>query len=108
MVRILARIVAPLAIAAVAVGIYVIVHNNVATMSPTRTHHHHRHASQHPKRSHAHHTTSKPAFYTVKAGDSLSAIVTRTGISLGTITKLNPSLRPPYNLSTGQKLRLRR
>jgi LysM repeat protein len=108
MVRIFARIVALLAIAAVAAGVYLIVHDNVATMSSTKTHHHHRHAQHHRPRSHGHHTSSKPAFYTVKAGDTLSAIVSRTGVSLATITNLNPSLAPPYNLSTGQKLRLRR
>jgi LysM repeat protein len=106
MVRFIARIFALLAIAAVAAGVYIIVHDNVRT-TPTKTHHHRRrtHHRQHP--SHAHSKTStKPAFYIVKSGDTLSAILSKTHVSLGTITKLNPSLKPPYSLTTGEKLRL--
>ena len=108
MVRFFARIVALLAIAAVAVGVYVIVHNNVSTMSSSGTHHHRRHPRHHRRRTQEHHTSKQPVFYTVKPGDTLSEILSKTHIALTTITKLNPSLTPPYSLTPGQKLRLRR
>lgn len=104
--RSIARLAALLAIAAVAVVAYVIVHDNVKTSSKTT--HHRRH---HPRRAaprKGHKTTSKPVYYTVKSGDTLSEIVDRTHVSLAAITKLNPSLTPPYALTTGQRLRLRR
>jgi LysM repeat protein len=108
MVRFIARIFALLAIAAVAVGIYVIVHDNVRTLSGS-THHHRRHAHHHRHRTHQHPTPPrKPVIYVVKAGDTLSAILGKTHVSLVTITKLNPSLKPPYSLTTGEKLRLRK
>jgi LysM repeat protein len=107
MVRFIARIFALLAIAAVAAGVYVIVHDNVRT-TPTGTHHHRRHHHRR-HRSHGHHTSSKkPVTYIVKSGDTLSEILSKTHISLAAIIKLNPSLKPPYSLTTGQKLRLRR
>ena len=105
MVRNSARFLAPVALAAVAVGIYLIVHGNVATTHATihttsavvtNIHRRHRHAP------------ARARFYTVKSGDSLSAIATRTGVALSRLTALNPALSPPYSLSTGQRLRLRR
>lgn len=106
MVRNLARLAAVVAIAAVAAGVYVIVHTNVATHSSSSAHrhdgHHHRH---HPRRHHA--THPKPKFYTVKSGDTMSEIATRTGVPLTTLERLNPSVNPNA-LQTGQRLRLRR
>jgi LysM repeat protein len=46
-------------------------------------------------------------FYVVRAGDTLSAISSRTGIPIATLQILNPSL-DPNALQTGQRLRLRR
>lgn len=107
MVRNSVRFLAPICIAAVAVGVYLIVHTNVATTHSTptsqttgtvATH------TRHRRRA----ASSKPAYYTVRSGDTLSAIAGRTGVSLGRLTALNHSLSPPYNLQTGQRLRLRR
>ena len=102
-----ARFLAPIAIASVAVGVYLIVQSNVG----------------------AHHTTTAPratnstlvrtrrgrrrpagaTFYVVKSGDTLSAIAARTGVTLSRLTALNPAVAsPPYSLQTGQRLRLRR
>jgi LysM repeat protein len=105
MVRNLARLLALTAIAAVAVGVYLIVHSNVATDSSTaQTHVDHRRHHDH----HHHSTThSKPAYYTVQAGDSLSAIAHKTGVPLPRLETLNPSLSPPFALQTGERLRLR-
>ena len=104
--RIFARLLAPIAIAAVAVGIYLIVHNNVATHSSaavhSRTTHHHHH-----RRAHHAAKSAKPISYTVQSGDTLSDIANKTGVSLARLEALNPSLSPPYSLQTGQRLRLR-
>ncbi len=106
MVRLFARLLAPLALAAVAVGVYLVVHSTVAkqpttvttsgtTLRPTGRHHHK------PK--------VRAKFYVVKSGDTLSGIAHKTGVSLERLSSLNPSVStPPYSLQTGQRLRLRR
>ncbi len=107
MSRYVARLMAPLAIAVVAVGIYLVVHGNLVTHHSTpahsagtshRRHHGHHHRPRHPK----------PKYYTVKAGDTLSSIAGRTGVSMAHLEALNHSLHPPYSLQSGQRLRLRR
>jgi LysM repeat protein len=108
MSRYVARVLAPLAIAAVAVGVYLIVHDNLATHTPTSIHvtdpgrrrHHHvpRHTATH----------AKSTYYTVRSGDTLSAISHRTGVSLTRLEALNPSVKPPFDLQSGERLRLRR
>ena len=108
--RITARLLAPIAIAAVAVGVYLIVHDNVASHSSTAAH---SHTARHHRRRRSHHgagsgKSGKSMFYTVQSGDTLSDIASRTGVSLTRLEQLNPSLTPPYSLQTGQRLRLRR
>ena len=107
MVRLLARLLALLALVAVAAGVYVIVHTTVlkphstgtTSSTATRTTGGRRH----------HKTNPKPRFYVVKQGDTLSAIASKTGVALSRLTSLNPSVSsPPYSLQTGQRLRLRR
>jgi len=49
---------------------------------------------------------AKARAYTVKEGDSLSAIAERTGIPVDRIEQLNPDL-DPQALTIGQKLKLR-
>jgi LysM repeat protein len=107
MVRLLARLLALLALVAVAVGVYVIVRTTVlkphstttGSSTATRTTGARRH----------HRARPKPKFYVVKQGDTLSSIAVKTGVSLGRLTALNPSVSsPPYSLQTGQRLRLRR
>jgi LysM repeat protein len=107
MSRYVARLMAPLAIAVVAVGIYLVVHGNLATHHSTPTHtagksHRHRHAH------HNHPRHAKAKYYTVKSGDTLSSIASHTGVSMGRLEALNHTLHPPYSLQTGQRLRLRR
>ena len=48
-----------------------------------------------------------PRFYTVKAGDTPSAIAEKTGVALTTIEQLNPSL-DPQALSPGERIKLRK
>jgi LysM domain len=58
-------------------------------------------AHSHPKR----HTAGK-RIYVVRAGDTLAAIATRTGIPLGRLVALNPKVSPTA-LFIGEKLNLR-
>ncbi|HTU29971.1 MAG TPA: LysM domain-containing protein [Solirubrobacteraceae bacterium] len=107
MSRYVARLMAPLAIAVVAVGIYLVVHGNLVTHHSTPTHsagssHRHRHGHHHHPRH------PKPKYYTVKSGDTLSSIASHTGVSMERLQRLNHSLHPPYSLQAGERLRLRR
>jgi LysM repeat protein len=99
-----ARFAAPVALAAVAVATYLIVHaglnahhSSTATSSLL--------SGGHSGSARQHHRT--PRFYVVKAGDTLSEISVKTHVSMLTITSLNPGLNPNA-LQTGQRLRLRR
>ena len=109
MARWTARFLAPVALAAVAVGAYLIVHANT-TSSVTAGHTantvvHAKHGGHHKHQAKA---KPKATFYTVKSGDTLGDISARTGVSIHRLASLNPSLTPPYALQTGQRLRLRR
>jgi len=107
MSRLVARLMAPLAIAVVAVGIYLVVHDNLAKHHSAPAHvaggsHRHHHAHHHHSRR------ARPRYYVVKSGDTLSSIASHTGVSLARLEALNHSLHPPYDLQSGQRLRLRR
>jgi LysM repeat protein len=106
MVAKVARFLAPIALAAVAVGVYLIVqstlikHDVVATQSSTTVV-----TTRHAAR----HRPAAPKFYFVKSGDTLSAIASTTGVPQSRLEALNPAIAtPPFNLQTGQRLRLRR
>jgi lipoprotein NlpD len=108
MVAKIARFLAPIALAAVGVGVYLIVHTTVvhnattATQSSSSTI---ANGSRHKPHKHR----RVPKFYTVRSGDTLSAISARTGVSVPRLTELNRSLASsPNSLQTGQRLRLRR
>lgn len=95
-----ARYLAPIVLAASALGVYVIVNDHVGGSSSTRT------AIQvHGGRAGP--RSRVPAFYTVKPGDNLTAISTKAGVPVATLEQLNPSLNPD-SLQTGQRIRLRR
>lgn len=99
-----ARYLAPLAIVAVAVAAYLIVHTAVA----------HKHTLpslplvQSATTSSGSATTLVPKkkFYVVQPNDTLSRIAVKTGVSLSTIERLNPNVNPDA-LHPSQKLRLR-
>src|ERR1700722_2353703 len=96
------RLLAPIAIIAVAVRVYLVVHgavDNHQTVTQTRN------AVNTPKH-HKHKHSRKPKFYVVKPGDTLSGIATQTGISLTVLEQLNPRISPNA-LQTGERLRLR-
>ena len=99
-----ARLIAPIALAVVAVGTYLIVH---AGLNP-----HHSSTSQSSQVQtgttvgHRPHRPP-PKFYTVKSGDTLSEISVKTHVSILRISALNPGMSP-NSLQAGQRLRLRR
>jgi LysM repeat protein len=105
MVGRVARLLAPIAIIAVAVAVYLIVHATVDKNHHTVSHHH----SAHVQGRHHHHKrhSSKPKFYVVKPGDTLSGIAVRVHIPLTRLEALNPNVSANA-LQTGQRLRLRR
>ena len=107
MVAKIARFLAPIALAAVGVGVYLIVHStvvhNAATAPQSST------TIANGPRHKAHKHRRLPKFYIVKSGDTLSQISSRTGVSVARLTDLNRSLASsPNSLQTGQRLRLRR
>jgi LysM repeat protein len=97
------RLIAPIALAAVAVATYLIVHASLETHTTTISHSTRLSANGHRPRHHQ----RPPKFYVVKAGDTLSAISARTHVSIVHIMALNHSISPNA-LQTGQRLRLRR
>jgi LysM repeat protein len=101
-----ARFIAPAALAAVTLGVYLIVHSTLSTQAPTITH---SNAVIVSGRRQVAHARLGPKVYVVKPGDTLSAIAAKTGASMSSLTTLNPSLASsPNSLQTGQRLRLRR
>jgi len=55
----------------------------------------------------ARHRTTHKHFYVVKAGDTLSGISLKTGVSIGTLEALNPRVDPGA-LQAGERLKLTR
>jgi LysM repeat protein len=94
------RLLAPVALVAVLVAVIVVTNsdlgNHHTVTSPPR--------AQQPAVFHR--TTPTTSYYVIKAGDSLSTISARTGVSLTQLESLNPSI-DPNALQTGQRIRLR-
>jgi len=90
---------APIALAAVIAGTYVIVHKGLTSKSSPTTHRatHHRARGKYARKK----------FYVIQGGDSMTSISSKTGVALPTLEALNPSV-DPNALQTGQRLRLRR
>lgn len=99
------RFLAPIALAATIAGTYVVVHDTLKSKKKAST----SQSANGPKaKSGAHHKGARTVrFYTVKSGDSLTAIAAKTGVSLNTLESLNRHV-DPNSLQTGQRLRLRR
>ena len=99
-----ARYLAPLAIAAVAVAAYLIVHSTLV----------HKHTSapipvvQTTTTSSGTASTRAPRkkFYVVQPNDTLSKIAAKTGVSVTTLERLNPNVSPDA-LHPSQRLRLK-
>lgn len=102
-----ARILAPLALLAAAGAVWLVLHGGVdsaldkgAASSATST----RNAAAAKAKAKA---RAKARRYTIRAGDTLSAIADRTGVPLEQIQALNPDL-DPNALRTGQSITLTR
>jgi LysM repeat protein len=101
MARKLGRYLAPIALVAVIVATLLVVQAGLS-------HSHHGTSSRRPDHTVASvHTAPRKVFYVIKAGDSLSTISVKTGVSVPTLEALNPAI-DPNALQTGQRLRLRR
>jgi LysM repeat protein len=98
--RKVARFLAPIALAATIAAAYVIVHRGLTTKTTTSQ----RSGTTHRR---AHGKYARVRFYVIRAGDSMSSIAFKTGVTLATLESLNPSV-DPNALQTGQRLRLRR
>jgi LysM repeat protein len=105
--RRIGRWLAPVALITCAVAVYAVVDNTLlkddspssstsSTQQTTTTKSTKKKAAKGRKRRRA---------YVVKAGDTLSAISIKTGVSLGTIQRLNPKLDAD-TLHAGQRVRL--
>lgn len=99
-----ARFLAPIALAAVIAGTYLVVHDGLSKKkhAPVLSQ---PQGNRRVNRSHRKYARVK--FYVVKAGDNLTSIANTTGISISTLESLNPKI-DPNALQTGQRLRLRR
>lgn len=94
-----ARLAAPLALVAAAIGVVIVVQasrsGSTSTATTTRT------VATQPVRR----VRAGPRVYVVRPGDTLTVIAQRTGVSLETIQRLNPAV-DPQALQTGQRLKL--
>jgi LysM repeat protein len=95
-----ARYLAPIALAATIAGTYIIVHNALTAKQTTTQ-------ARTVARPRARGRFARAKYYAVQAGDSLTSIAAKTGISLTALEALNPHV-DPNSLQTGQRLRLRR
>jgi LysM repeat protein len=94
-----ARYLAPIALAAVIAGTYLIVHAGLKKHATAQT--------QAPRRQRPRGKYARAKFYVVQPGDSLTSISRKTGISLATLESLNRNV-DPNALQAAQRLRLRR
>jgi LysM repeat protein len=96
-----ARLAAPLALLAAAVAVVIVVQasrSDPQSSAPAAT----RTAVTQPARATRRAT---PHAYVVKAGDTLTVIADKTGVSLDEIQRLNPDV-DPNALQTGERLKL--
>jgi hypothetical protein len=95
------RYLAPIALAAVIGGTYLVVHTGLTKKDSVAQ------RSRGPRAGRAHRRLARAKFYAVKPGDSLTSIARNIRIAISTLESLNPTL-DPNSLQTGQRLRLRR
>jgi LysM repeat protein len=104
-----ARFLAPVALVAFAVALYVVISNDLnADRGSGSSAKQERTASPAKTKSGSHHRRRRGRkTYVVKSGDTASGIAAKYGLTLSELRSLNPKL-DPASLSPGQKLRLRR
>jgi LysM repeat protein len=108
-----ARLLAPLALVAAALSIYLVVRSELsggaepATTRPAATTTERTTTTSRSGGGSGRSSSRRSRTYTVRAGDVLSTIAERTGVPLSRLEELNPDV-DPQALRTGQKLKLRR
>lgn len=95
-----ARYLAPIALAAVIGGTYLVVHSGLKSKPGTAS-------SQVRRRSPVHRRYRHVRYYVVQPGDNMTSIAQKTGLPVNTLEALNANL-DPNSLQTAQRLRLRR
>lgn len=105
-----ARWLAPIALVACAVAVYSVVHGGASNDPPVRGGTPANAASKTTARTVASTSASRPTpqrprTYTIQAGDTLSSIAQRTGLTLARLQELNPTL-DARALQTGQRVNL--
>jgi LysM repeat protein len=103
-----ARFLAPIALVAVAFALYSVVQDSDKSPSssggPNATATPSTGGKKSTSKKKSSSSSKKRKTYTVKSGDTLSAIAEKTGVSLEKLNDLNPDVQ---TLSPGQKLKLR-
>jgi LysM repeat protein len=102
-----ARWLAPLALVTVAVAVYAVVDNTLLKDDTSPNGSTTTQQSKPAKKTTASKKSRKRRMYTVRSGDTLSAIAVKTGVSLDTLQRLNPKLDAD-TLHAGQRVRLAR
>jgi LysM repeat protein len=100
-----ARWLAPVALVTCAVAVYAVVDNTLLKDSSTKGSGTTQRSTPTKPTARKPATTKHRRSYTVKSGDTLSAISVKTGVPLDTIERLNPKLDAD-TLHAGQKVRL--
>jgi LysM repeat protein len=103
-----ARFLAPLALLAVVVALYLIVTHASSDSGSSGTSTSEEQPASKPAAKRAHPARKKHhrRYYTIKPGDTPSGIAEETGVPLSTIERLNPDLNPQA-LAPGTRLKLR-
>jgi LysM repeat protein len=102
-----ARWLAPIALVTVAVAVYAVVDNTLLKDDTSSNGSTTTQQSKPAKKTTASKKSRKRRMYTVRSGDTLSAIAVKTGVSLDTLQRLNPKLDAD-TLHAGQRVRLAR
>ena len=102
-----ARLLAPIALGLFAVLFFVVIFSSGSDDGPGKgggAAVKSKRASKHTKKRRV--AQRGPATYTVKLGDNLPGIASKTGLTVEQLQELNPEL-DPYGLQSGQKIKLR-
>lgn len=83
-----ARVLAPLALIAVAVGLFIVISGSMSSSDEGGAHH-----ARHAGNGHANHSNQPtPDTYVVQQDDTLDAIAAKTHVSVENLQKLNPDV----------------
>jgi LysM repeat protein len=101
-VSIVARVLAPLALVAVVIGLIVVISGSMSDSDGGGHHARHAGGGHHQQ----HQTTTTPDTYVVQQNDTLDGIAAKTGVSVDQLQKLNPDV-DTQALAPGSTLKLR-